>query len=81
MAKLDTLKVFKQGVGMVVGAGVSNIVNEFVKRVAPTDTLPQKVLVFSGRIGIGMLVSDAVKEHLDMKIDEANEWFKTNFTK
>lgn len=81
MANLDKLKIFKQGVGMIVGAGVANIVKEFVARVAPTETPVQKVLVFSGRVGIGMLVADKVKEHVDMKIDEAAEWVKDNFAK
>ena len=79
MAKLDKVAILKQGVGMVVGAGVANIVREFVARVAPTDTPVQKVLVFSGRLGISMLVSDKVKEHVDMKIDNAVEWVEANF--
>jgi hypothetical protein len=81
MNNIDKLAILKTGVGMVVGAGVASIVNGFVLRVAPTETAVQKVLVFSGRVGISMLVSDKVKDHVNGKIDEAHEWVTTNFSK
>jgi hypothetical protein len=81
MTNLDKLGLLKTGLGMVVGAGVSSIVRGFVERVAPTDTTVQKVLVFSGRVGISMLVTDKVKDHLYEKIDDLNDWVTTNYTK
>lgn len=81
MTNLDTVAILKQGVSIVVGAGVASIINGLVERVAPTETVVQKVLVFSGRVGISMLVSDKVKEHMNEKIDNAHEWVTTNFSK
>lgn len=81
MSDLDAVKILKAGVSLVVGAGVASIVHGFVLRVAPTDTKIQKVLVFAGRTGISMLVSDKVKEHINDKMDETHDWIKTNFSK
>lgn len=78
MTKLDLVK---GGIGLLVGSGVSHIVKEVVKSNVRTDTIFQKVTVFAGATGIGMLVGDLVKDHTDEKIDAAVALYKKTITK
>jgi hypothetical protein len=71
MNKLEVLKTLTK---LVVGAGVAHIVNSIVSNLVPTETTLQKVLVFAGKAGISMTVSDLVDETVDGKIDAAAQW-------
>lgn len=79
MDDIDTIKILKAGVGLVMGASVGHIVKEFVARVAPTETIMQKTMVTIGRTGISMAVSHAVCTHVEERIDETVDWFNKNF--
>lgn len=75
---MSYLDLFKQGVSLVIGAGVSQIVTGVVNSTTPQEQFLQKGLVFAGRTGITMLVSDAVRDHVDVKIDMAAAWISSN---
>lgn len=81
MADLDKVKIGKQLVGAIVGAGVNQIVNGFVEAVTAPQTPIQRILIFAGRTGISMVVADKVKTHVDDKIDEAVDWVNAAFAK
>jgi hypothetical protein len=81
MDNLDAMKILKTGVGFAIGGGVATIVSGFVQAVTAPETSLQRGLVFAGRTGISMLVSDLVKEHVNGKIDDAHEWVTTTFSK
>ena len=66
MTKLD---VIKAGTGFAIGAGVSRIIAGIVANNVPQETQYQKVVVFAGRVGVAMVVSEVVSDHVDSKID------------
>lgn len=67
---MDPLKITKEVVGFVVGAGVSKIVADVVANNVTQNTKLQKIVVYAGRIGIGMIVSEVVRAHVDKRIDD-----------
>lgn len=70
------IEFVKGAVGFVAGLGVSQIVNGIVSSTTPTDTQYQKATVAAGRLAIGMLVNDLVRQHTDAKIDAAVAWWQ-----
>ena len=69
---MSGLGIFKSVVGIVVGAGVSNIVKEVVdKNVDEPDSKVEKFLISAGTFGLSLLISDLTTNHLDAKIDVA----------
>lgn len=75
MSKLD---IAKQGIGVVVGAGVGSIVRGIVDATVPQETPVQRVLVLVGKVSISSFVTHHVKLHVNDAIDEVVEWYKTN---
>lgn len=67
---MNKLGVFKAVTCFLVGAGVSQIVSGIVDANVPQNTKTEKVLVFAGKTGISMLVSEAVRIHVGIKIDD-----------
>lgn len=66
MTKLDW---FKQGVGLVIGLGISQIVFAVVDELVPQETVYQKVTVFVGRKAITMIIKDSIQDSVDARID------------
>ena len=60
----------KSIVGFVVGACASTCSSTVINNLVPQETTIQKVIVFTGKIGIGMAVSAAVRTQTDAMIDE-----------
>lgn len=77
MSKIDILK---QGVGLVCGLGITQIVNGIVASTTKTDTLYQKTTVSAGSFVIGMVVSDVIREKTDKKVDSAVAWWKKHIS-
>jgi hypothetical protein len=70
------IEFLKGAIGFVAGLGVSQIVNGIVASTTPTDTNYQKATVAAGRLAIGMLVNDLVRQHTDAKVDSAVAWWQ-----
>lgn len=71
---MSGLGIFKAAVGIVVGAGVSKIVEGVVhKNIDEPESKLEKVLIFAGTTGLSLLISDMTTDHLDTKIDIAAE--------
>lgn len=77
---LSKVELLKGAVGFVSGLGVSQIVNGLVATTTKTETVYQKATVFAGRVAIGMVVSEIVRKHTDLKIDAAVNWWNENLT-
>ena len=60
----------KSIVGFVVGACASTCTSTMVNNLVPQETTLQKVIVFTGKLGIGMAVSAAVRTQTDQMINE-----------
>jgi hypothetical protein len=73
---MDGIKTAKDLVGVVVGSGVSLIIAGIVKNNVHSEKPIEKALIFAGRTGLSMMVSDAVKAHTDTKIDAAISWWQ-----
>lgn len=71
---MSKLEIFKTTTKFVVGAGVAHIISSMVSNLVPTETTLQKFLVFAGKAGISMTVSDLVDNTIDKKIDSAALW-------
>jgi hypothetical protein len=71
---MDGIKTAKDLVGVVVGSGVSLIIAGIVKNNVHSEK--PIALIFAGRTGLSMMVSDAVKAHTDTKIDAAISWWQ-----
>lgn len=67
MSRVD---IVKGVVGLSMGVGVTTIVNTVVKTHVVPKNILGKIVIGSGRIGIGMLLSDAVRKHTDAQIDD-----------
>ena len=78
---ITKLDILKQAVGLVVGAGVSQIVGSIVANNVATENTVQKVTVFAGKTGIAMVVNDMVRKHTDSQIDAAASWVRENVKK
>lgn len=78
MQKLD---IFKGAVGFVVGAGVNHIVSGVVDSLVPQTNPYQKVVVFAGKMGIGMTTGAIVKKHVNSEIDEMADWYNKHVVK
>lgn len=71
---MNGLSIFKSVVGIVVGAGVSQIVKEVVhKNVDEPESKTEKFLISASTFGLSLLISDLTTDHLDTKIDIAAE--------
>lgn len=77
---MTKLEIFKAALGFTVGAGVSQIISGVVDSLVPQDTMPQKVCVFAGKMGISMVVSEVVKNKVNDTVDETAVWIKTNIS-
>lgn len=67
---MDTLKIVKLAVRIVVGAGTGSIVNQIIKNNVEVETVIQHVTVPAASFAIGSMVSDLTKDYTDTKIDE-----------
>ena len=75
---MNGLGIFKSVVGIVVGAGVSQIVKEVVhKNVEEPESKWEKALITAGTFGLSILISDLTTDHLDTKIDIAASRIKS----
>lgn len=66
---IDKLKIAKQATGLVVGAGVSNIVRITIERNVPVSSRLDTVTVTAGTIALSMMISEATRNYTDAKID------------
>lgn len=73
---MNKREIVKTVTGFVVGAGVSKIIADAVVNNVSQEKNLQKAVVFAGKTGITMVVSDAVRAHTDAKIDAVADWMK-----
>lgn len=66
---IDKLKIAKQATGLIVGAGVSNIVRITIERNVPVSSRLDTVTVTAGTIALSMMISEATRNYTDAKID------------
>ena len=67
---MNALNALKKSVSFVVGAGVSHIITEIVTQNVPQENLYQQVVVFAGRVGLTMVISEVVEEHMGQFVEE-----------
>lgn len=77
---ITKLDLAKSVTNLVIGAGISLIVDGVVKNNVTPKNLLQRGLIFAGRTGISMVLSDVTKTHTDAKFDAAETWWKENIT-
>lgn len=79
VTKLD---VAKWVTGWVIGSGVSFIVVQVIDQYVLRSSKKDEMLVYLGRLGITMMVKDAVQDSIDQRFDSyAQVWtlFKSNY--
>lgn len=77
---MSKIEIAKSAVGLTTGMGVTHIVAAIVKNNTEPENAVQTVTLFAGRIALGMVVADIVRQHTDAKIDALAEWWKINIT-
>lgn len=71
MTKLQITKIV---VSTVVGFGASKIAQSICLNNTQPDNLPDKVMVHSAAIVVGMMASELTRKYTNAKIDEIAEW-------
>lgn len=78
---MDKIDLAKQAVRLVTGLGANRIVGSIIANQTHAPRLYQKVAVVVAGAVMSSMVSDALGEHSDAKIDEAVIWWKENVKK
>ena len=78
MTKLDITKIV---VTTVVGFGASKIAQSICLNNTPTETIPDKVMVHSAAIVVGMMASELTRKYTNAKIDEVAHWYNSTVKK
>lgn len=68
---MDKIDITKKISSFVVGMGTGKIVTAVIGANVPTDSIIEKITVYSAGVVIGMMAKDATKQYTDVKIDEA----------
>jgi hypothetical protein len=74
----DVFKIVKGATGLLVGSGVSVIVSQMIDKNTSYTNLLQRVVIFAGKTGISLTVSDLVEDHIGKKIDNVEKWWDEN---
>ena len=72
---MKAIDITKSVIGLTSGIGATHIVGAIVKNNTEPENAMQTVTVFAGRVAIGMVVADIVRQHTDAKIDEIVAWW------
>lgn len=73
---MDKLAITKKAVNVVVGAGVSKIVHNFISNnTLPEQSLPAKAAIAVSSVVIGMMAREATEEFTNRQIDKIATWW------
>lgn len=67
---MNGFAIFKGGLGLTVGVGVSKIAKTIIDNQVFPETTLEKILCGFGRLGIAMTASAVVVKHVDAQMDE-----------
>lgn len=78
MTKIQLAKIVAT---TIVGFGTSKIVGSICINATQPDSIPDKVMVHSAALVMGMMASDATRKYTDATIDNVVVWWKINVAK
>jgi hypothetical protein len=78
---MTKLQIAKIAATTIVGFGTSKIVQSICLNNTQPDNLPDKVMVHSAALVMGMMAADLTRRYTDAKIDEVANWWTTNVKK
>lgn len=77
---MNYLNLAKQAIKLVVGVGVSKIVNDIIENNVEAEKAHHKVAVPVASTVVGLMAADASSDYIDYAIDEIAEWWTENVT-
>lgn len=73
---INKLDLAKKAVNIVVGAGVSKIVHNFISNnTLPEQSLPARAAIAVSSVVIGMMAREATERFTSDQIDKIAEWW------
>lgn len=73
---MNKLEIAKLAVSTIAGVGVSRIAGGIIQnQIVPKNSL-DKAVITTGRVVIGMMISDATKKFVDSQVEEYQETFR-----
>lgn len=79
MSENHKLNLFKTGLSVVIGIGVTKIVSGVVEsHVSKERPIRDRLPVATAEVAVGLVVSQIIQERVDKTIDETVEWYREN---
>jgi hypothetical protein len=76
--ELNKVEIGKAVVGIIVSAGVTQVVSGVIATNVPTRNIFHKSVVWIGKTVISSMITEAATKHVDQKIDDTIEWWEEN---
>jgi len=78
---MDPVVLVKRATTVIVGFGISKIVNGVVANNTDPERILEKVSITAGSYVVGAMIADATRSFTDSKIDSVVAWWKKNIKK